>query len=189
MEIRSALYDANVLYPAPLRDLLMWLALSDLFQAKWTDRIHEEWITNVLEDRPDLTRQHLDRTRDLMNAHVRDCLVEGYEDLIEGLTLPDPNDRHVLAAAIKGGADVIVTLNLKDFPQDMLAPYGIEAQHPDTFISGLLDRDEETVWDAVRQQRSNLKNPPIPAQKLLDILERQGLQMTVARLRRYVDRF
>ena len=105
----TALYDACVLYPAPLRDLLMRLALTDLFRARWTDAIHEEWIRNVLANRSDLKREQLERTRDLMNAHVRDCLVTGHENLIEGLNLPGPDDRHVLAAAIRAGAGVIVT--------------------------------------------------------------------------------
>ena len=105
----TALYDACTLYPAPLRDLLMHLALTDLFRARWSDQIHDEWISSVLEDRPDLRREQLERTRELMNAHVRDGLVTGYEDLIDGLTLPDPEDRHVLAAAIRGSASVIGT--------------------------------------------------------------------------------
>jgi len=91
----TAILDACVLHPAPLRDLLMHLALTDLFRAKWTDAIHEEWIRSVLENRLDLTREQLERTRQLMNAHVRDCLVTNYEDLIPVLTLPDPDDRHV----------------------------------------------------------------------------------------------
>lgn len=100
----TAIYDACVLYPAPLRDFLMWLELEDLFRAKWTDQIHEEWIRSVLANRRDLNREKLDRTRDFMNANVRDCLVTGYEDLIAGITLPDADDRHVVAAAIKSSA-------------------------------------------------------------------------------------
>ena len=95
-----ALYDACVLYPAPLRDLLMHLAMTDLYHAKWTNDIHDEWIRNVLANRPDLKRSQLERTRELMNKYVRDCLVEKYEHLILSLRLPDLNDRHVLAAAI-----------------------------------------------------------------------------------------
>ena len=90
----------------------MYLALTDLFRARWTERIHEEWISGVLKDRPDLTRDKLTRVRDLMNFHVSDALVTGFDELIPSLTLPDPNDRHVLAAAIRGRADVIVTKNL-----------------------------------------------------------------------------
>ena len=90
MGMLTVLYDACVLYPAPLRDFLMHLALTDLFAARWTDRIHEEWIRALLGKRPDLTREQLERTRELMNAHVRDCLVTEYETLIESLHLLDP---------------------------------------------------------------------------------------------------
>ncbi len=116
----TALYDACVLYPAPLRDLLMQLALTDLFRARWTEQIHDEWIRNLLKKRPDLTLQQLTRTKELMNSHVRDCLVTNYEYLIPSLELPDPDDRHVLAAAIQGNADVIVTTNLSDFPSSVI---------------------------------------------------------------------
>lgn len=81
----TAIFDACVLYPAPLRDFLMNLAITDLFRARWTDEIHDEWIRNVLRNRPDLTNERLQRTRDLMNSHVRDCLVSGYQDLIRPL--------------------------------------------------------------------------------------------------------
>jgi predicted nucleic acid-binding protein len=183
----TALYDACVLYPAPLRDLLMRLALTDLFRAIWTDAIHEEWIRNVLRDRPDLTRAQLERTRDLMNAHVRDCLVTGYEDLIEAVTLPDPDDRHVLAAAIRGRADVIVTFNLGDFPTCILHHYGLEAQHPDQFVTHLLDLAPTTVFGAVKRQREALKNPPVSVEDLLESLEKQQLVQTVAHLRTAID--
>ncbi|MEH1958372.1 MAG: hypothetical protein V7L05_00405 [Nostoc sp.] len=111
----------------------MWLALTDLFKARWTDEIHSEWIRNVLQNRPDLTLKQLLRTKENMNNNVRDCLVTGYETLVAGLQLPDPDDRHILAA-IRCDANVIVTFNLKDFPASYLAPYGIEPQHPDDFI-------------------------------------------------------
>ena len=99
----SVVYDACVLYPAPLRDLLLQLALSDLFRGHWTKDIHAEWMRNVAADRPDLTPDQLERTRELMDAHVRDCFIEGYEGLIPSLDLPDKNDRYVLAAAIQPG--------------------------------------------------------------------------------------
>lgn len=183
----TALYDACVLYPAPLRSLLMYLALTDLFRAKWTDEIHEEWMRNVLADYPDMGRQQVERIRDLMNMHVRDCLVTGYEDLIASLTLPDPNDRHVLAAAIKAGADVIVTMNLRDFPEDVLKKYGIEAQHPDIFITHLLDLAAPQVCAAAKKQREGLKNPALSVNDYLQALERQGLAQTVATLRQYAE--
>lgn len=179
----TALYDSCVLYPAPLRDLLMWLALSDLFRARWSNDIHEEWIRNLLEDRPDLTRERLERTRDKMNSNIRDCLVTGYEPLIDGLTLPDPNDRHVLAAAIRASADVIVTFNLKDFPPESVAQFGVEAQHPDTFIVHLIDLNAGVVLNVVTRCWRNLKNPPKTAEEYLDTLLRQGLPETVTALR------
>jgi len=183
----TALYDACVLYPAPLRDLLMWLALTDLFRARWTNAIHEEWMRNVLKNRPDLTRAQLERTRDLMNANVRDCLVTGYEDLIDTVTLPDPDDQHVLAAAIRGRADVIVTFDLDDFPADAIQPYGVDAQHPDDFVTHLLDLAPTAVYRAVRRQREALKNPSKTPAELLETLERQRLVQTVARLRTAID--
>lgn len=184
----TALYDACVLYPAPLRDLLMNLALTDLFRARWTSAIHEEWIRNLLESRPDLTRARLERTRDQMNLYVRGCLIEGYEGLIPTLTLPDPDDRHILAAAIQGEANVIVTFNLRDFPPATLQQYGIVTQHPDIFVSDLLSMDTSRTLEAVQAQRANLRNPPNTASELLDTPERQGLTQTVARLRPLADR-
>jgi predicted nucleic acid-binding protein len=129
----TVIYDACVLYPAPLRDLLIRLAAKGLVRARWTDRILDESFRNILANRPDLLPGSLDRTRELMNRALRDVLVTGYEGLIEGLNLPDPDDRHVLAAAIRAGAQVIVTMNLDDFPESALAPFSVEALHPDDF--------------------------------------------------------
>jgi hypothetical protein len=99
-----------VLYPAPLRDLLVELSAgAGLYRAKWTAEIHDEWIRNVTKDRPELDSKLLERTRDLMNRAVADCLVEGYQELATGLVLPDQGDRHILAAAIHTAADAIVT--------------------------------------------------------------------------------
>jgi predicted nucleic acid-binding protein len=133
----------------------MHAAVTDLFRARWSDAIHDEWIRNVLKDRPDLSAEQLERTRELMNAHVRDCLVTGYESLIPSLTLPDPDDRHVLAAAIRCGADVIVTFNVKDFPDDALKPFGIEAQHPDDFLAYQLDLAPNVMCAAAKRQRES----------------------------------
>ncbi len=178
----TAVYDACVLYPAPLRDLLMHLAMSNLFRAKWSDEIHEEWIRNVLKERPDLTREKLHRTRQNMDKHV-DGLVFGYESLIPGLTLPDGNDRHVLAAAIRARADVIVTFNLKDFPAEYLSQFDIEAQHPDDFVFHLTDLNPEAVCEAAKRQRASLKSPPMSVADFLGIMEQQRLPKTAAFLR------
>jgi len=177
-----ALYDACVLYPAQLRDLLVRVALSDLFKARWTDRIHDEWIGNLLRDRPDIPPERLARTRELMNASVPDCLVTGYEPFIEQLKLPDQNDCHVLAAAIHCAAGVIVTLNIKDFPEDAVSPYGMSVQHPDEFLSHLFDLRAVAVCAAVRNMRQALTNPRKTVDELLNDLRKAELSTTVALL-------
>lgn len=181
----TVILDACVLYSAPLRDLLLWIAMSGLYRPRWTEAIHEEWMRSVLEGRPDLARDRLERTRDLMNQAVPDCLVEGYEELISKLSLPDPDDRHVLAAAIHGGAEAVVTYNLADFPADTLAAHGIQAQHPDDFIAHLLDTDSVVVCTAVKKQRESLKNPPKTVEEFLTTLAGLSLPQTVAGLQPY----
>lgn len=183
----TALFDACVLYPAPLRDLLMELALTDLFRAKWTNEIHDEWIRNLLKNRPDLTLERLQITREKMNLHIQDSLVKNYQSLIPSLTLSDQNDRHVLAAAICARADVIITFNLSDFPPEVLEIYGIEAQHPDEFISHLIDLAPPLVYKAIQEIQTRLKNPPRTIDELLKTYEDLGLIKTVAALRFYQD--
>ncbi|QDU30837.1 hypothetical protein ETAA8_59860 [Anatilimnocola aggregata] len=165
----------------------MHLAMTDLFRAKWTNKIHEEWISNLLLNRDDLTRERLERTRDLMNQHVRDCLVEDFEHFEKDLELPDPNDRHVLAAAIKARADAIITINLKDFPDSTLSKYGIEAMHPDDFINSQIGLSSAAVCGAAKRQRESLKNPPKSVEEYLQTLEAQGLPQTIAALRYYAE--
>ncbi|MCD6008715.1 PIN domain-containing protein [Halomonas sp. IOP_31] len=113
----TVVYDACVLYPAPLRSLLIHLALTDLYRARWSRMIHHEWMRNLLDQRSDLTWEKLERVRQLMDQHARGAVVEGFEPLIDSLELPDPDDRHVLACALHCGAEAIVTFNLKDFPE------------------------------------------------------------------------
>ena len=182
----SVIYDACVLYPAPVRDLLMQLALTDLFKARWTDQIHEEWIEALLR-RNKYDRKILERTRDLMDTSVRDAKVSGYEELIDALVLPDPDDRHVLAAAIKAGANAIVTFNLKDFPSDVLSKYGIEAIHPDEFVYSQIDLAPAIACGAIKRQRESLKNPPKAKDEFLAILQKQQLPQTVSALRAYIE--
>ncbi len=183
----TAVYDANILYPAPLRDLFIRLAHAGLVRARWTEVIHDEWVRNVLADNPALSPARLARTRTLMNEAVRDCLVTGYEGLIETLMLPDPDDRHVLAAAIHANADIILTFNLKDFPVAVLANHDIKPLHPDEFLVSLLDTVPGPVCAVVKAQREGLRNPPKTAEEVLATLENQGLPQAVARLRPFVD--
>lgn len=181
----TVVFDANVLYPAPLRDLLVRLAMTGLFRARWTDRIHEEWMRNLLKNRPDITPTQLERTRLLMDSNCHDCLVTNYEELIDHLQLPDEDDRHVLAAAIRCGADAIITHNIKDFPDTELAKYGIEAIHPDDFVINNIDLNIAKVLEAVRKHRASLKNPIVDVDTYFDTLLRQGLPQTVEVLRAY----
>jgi predicted nucleic acid-binding protein len=183
----TAVYDANVLYPAPLRDPFMRLARAGLVRARWTDAIHDERVRNVLKDNPAVSADRLARTRTLMNEAVRDCLVTGYENLVEAQALPDADDRHVLAAAVRASAEVIVTFNLKDFPAGVLAAYNVEAVHPDDFLVSLFDAAPGPVCAAVKRQREGLRNPPKTAEELLATLESQGLVQTIARLRSFAE--
>ncbi len=187
MSTYTALLDANVLYPAPLRDLLLQLAVGDLFRAKWTADIHREWIEALLRNEPYRDRAKLERTRDLMDLHTRDCLISGYEGLIPSLQLPDPEDRHVLAAAIAGRCDAIVTQNLKDFPEAVVASYGIDVQHPDEFFCNQLNLAQGAFCGAVQKVRRRLQNPPYTIEQYLDILTSNGLVATAAELRPFAD--
>jgi predicted nucleic acid-binding protein len=177
------LYDACVLYPAPLRDLLIRLANTGIVRARWSATILDECFRNILANRPDLRPEALDRTRDLMRQAVPDCMVTGFEDLIEGIELPDPDDRHVLAAAIHAGAQAIVTFNLADFPEEKLASYNIEPKHPDDFVLDTIDLAPGLVTAVVSQQANALKSPPRSVGELLETLRDQGLVRSVAKLR------
>ena len=183
----TALLDANVLYPAPLRDVFLQLASTDIFKAKWPADIHREWMEAILRNEPQRDRAALERTRDLMDRATRDSLVAGYEPLIPGLTLPDPDDRHVLGAAIVGRCDVIVTQNLKHFPDEALAPFQIEAQHPDEFLCSHLDLAPGLFCSAIRKVRARLVNPPYSVEDYLATLTRQGLVATVGELQAFAD--
>lgn len=180
----TAFFDACVFYPAPLRDILLRLAATNLFRTRWSADVQAEWSRSLIANRPELAGK-LDRTLALMDQAVPDAAVTGYHDLIPGLTLPDQNDRHVLAAAIIGRADVIVTLNLRDFPEERLQPFAIKAQHPDVFIRHVLDIDPPVALAAVKMHREVLKCPPLSSDDYLAMLARQGLVETVALLRRW----
>ena len=184
---RIAFLDASVLYPATLRNLLMHLAVAGVFRPRWTDKVQDEWTTALLRDRPDLDAARLAHRRGLMDDYILDARVTGYEPLIEDLVLPDADDRHVLAGAIHGGATVIVTANLRDFPASTLAPHGIEARHPDVFVRSLFEDHAEAVVAAVADHRAALVNPPKSPDEYLAMLERHRMTETVAALRSFMD--
>ena len=169
-----------------LRDLLLSLAQTDLFRARWTDQINEEWTRALLARNPNKAAR-VARTLTLVNQSVEDCLISGYESLIPTIELPDPNDRHVLAAAIVGEAHLIITFNLSDFPPERLEPFELEARHPDTFVQRLIESEPEVSCAAIRRMRTRYKNPPMTAAEFLDSLPRKGLERTADSLRNFVD--
>lgn len=179
----TVLYDACVFYPNHLRDILMQLATTGLFAAKWTEQIHDEWMSNLRRNRPDIDTDKLEILKQRINQSVPDCLVTDFEHIIPSLDLPDPDDRHVLAAAIAVKANVLVTINLKDFPRSVLAQYDIEVQHPDDFIADLLDLKPLRIIQAIQTVQTRLKNPPVSFDEYLEILLKQGLPVTVSMLR------
>lgn len=179
----TAVLDACVLYPAPLRDILLSLAYSGLYQPKWSDDIQREWSINLLKERTDLSQKNLESTMTNMNNAFPDAEVTGYHKLIVALELPDPNDNHVLAASIRCKADVIITFNLKDFPRNYLNTYNIEAQHPDTFINNLIDLEPGLSLKALVDQASRLQNPPRTVSDVLEALEKNRLKISVAKFR------
>ena len=183
-----ALYDANVLYPGSLRDLLVRLGQSQLFQAKWTDQILDEAFSAIIRDQPELTDK-LGRTRELMNNAIADAQVTDYEPLIEGLELPDRADRHVRAAAIICNAQVIVTANLRHFPDEALAPFGIEAQSPDEFAINVLELAPARVIDIIKDQARALTRPAMTFEELLERLRDVGLPRAVAAIRQQFGSF
>jgi len=180
----SAVLDACVLYSAPLRDSLMRLAVRDVFKAYWTDVIHEEWM-NALERNNQIPKDKLIAVRNLMDANISDAKVEGFECLINSLDLPDPKDRHVLAAAIKCKADSIVTFNLEHFPQDYLSNFEIELIHPDDFLYYQLDMNPKLCIEAFHEQRAALIKPPMSVNEFINTLDKQKLPKTASFLMKY----
>jgi hypothetical protein len=179
-----ALLDANILYSAPLRDLLLQLAFVGLFQARWSAAIEAEWAHNLIQNRPELAA-YIPATQAMMRRAMPDALVTNYETKLADIVLPDPDDRHVVAAALVGGADVIVTYNLKDFPAAALGPLGLEACHPDAFLKALIADAPLTVLAAVSTCLGRLTKPPVSGARYLTILERISLPKTVAFLQEH----
>lgn len=179
--------DANVLYSIVMTDLLLSLGVAELLRPRWTAQIHEEWMRNLLADRPELDPAKIERRRDLMDAALDDCLITGYEALIPTLQLPDADDRHVLAAAIHAQADVILTSNLRDFPATALAPYGLVGQSPDAFLTRLVEQHPAEVQAVVKEMQSRKTRPLISLAEMLQKLAQQNLPQFVARLRALFD--
>jgi predicted nucleic acid-binding protein len=182
--VRSvAIYDACVLFPAPLRDLLIRIASAGIVRAHWTEQILDECFRAILQQRTDLDANALARTRSLLTQALPDCIVTGYQHHISSLNLPDENDRHALAAAIESKASIIVTTNLRDFPAAILNKYSITALHPDGFVSRLIEEHPEVISTIVVEQASALRKPSITTEQLLNNLTQCGLFQAVTRLK------
>lgn len=175
--------DANVFYSIVLTDLLLSLSVAELLRPRWTAQIHEEWMRNLLADRPELERARIERRREMMDRAIDDCLITGYEPLIPTLQLPDADDRHVLAAAIHSQAQIILTSNLRDFPATALAPHGLVAQGPDQFLTQLVEQYPAEVQAVIEEMRARKTRPPVSLGELLQKLAQQNLPQFVARLR------
>lgn len=185
----AAVLDACVLYPAPIRDALLSLASSSFYRPLWTSQIHDEWIRNLLRNRVDLTREKLERTRDQMDRIFEEALITNYEYLVDAIELPDLDDRHVVAAAIRGNADAIVTSNIRDFPKEVLLVHDLEVIHPDDFIRYQFDLDSSRFLKAIREQRARLRNPLYSQDEMIVTFEECGLILTADLLRDYMDEF
>lgn len=172
----SVLLDACVLVPVALADTLLRLAEADLYRPLWSQRILDEIISAIEEIHPDLAADGRARRRvEAMDAAFEDASVTGWENLAEGIDLPDRDDRHVVAAAQRGRADLIVTANLDDFPPERLGVFAIEVQHPDEFLLNLLDLDPDRTVRVLFEQARATKNPAITVPALLAQLVRCGV--------------
>jgi len=172
----TCVLDTNVIHPIAIRDLVLWFAHYDLFTVKWSNGICGEWA-RVMR-RMGIPQTEIDKRVRRMNDAFPDALVENYEGLIEGLTLPDPDDRHVLAAAIKANANLIVTNNLADFAEAELAKYGLEAKSADEFLTDIIDLNHERALEAFKEMVANRRSPEMDAYEVLDELRHVGLKRT-----------
>ncbi len=174
----TAFFDANVFFGARLRSLIVELAQSGQFRARWSEDIHREWMGAVARKRPDIEPAALARVKAEMNAAIPGCVTRGYEDLVETLTLPDPADRHVVAAAIVAQASVIVTFNEADFPAEVLAPFGMHTRHPDEFILDVESLDSALFLEAVSFDIGHYRNPPVSLADYCAALRKAGVPQT-----------
>ena len=181
---RVALLDANVLFPFRKRDILLRFHDAGLFRARWTERIIDEWTLNLLERKPHLERS-VRSQRHAMREHFAEALVTGYEPLIRTLELPDADDRHVLAAAIRCGAQYIVTDNLSDFPADVLGRFDIEAVDADGFLSRTFDLYPSEALGVLQNLREAYSNPPFTPSEFVRDLTAKGLPRLAAQTEKH----
>lgn len=182
----TALIDANVLFPIVVRDYLLWLSIHGLYSPKWSAKLLEEFTSIFEKKKKRLTPEQIERQIELMNKACPNALVEKYQGLLPSINLPDLNDKHVVAAAIKCNANVIVTYNLKDFPSECLDSFGLEAVDPDTFIADMIDLSPELCCDAFREMVLGKNKPPYSESEYLEIFRKNGLDQTAEALSKYL---
>ena len=171
-----ALLDTNILYPNLMRDILLEAAKLRIFNFRWSRNIRQELLRAYRRQNSDrMSRRFEEHTLRLMDVYFRRLMISGYEYLLPDIHLPDPDDRHVLAAAIHANCDYLVTQNLRDFPAPVCAQFGIEVVHPDNFLLILLARQQDILLESARTCRMRMKNPPMDAQEYLAALRRANL--------------
>lgn len=168
----TALLNANALWSPALRDTLLRAAEYDLYQPVWTHRILDEMRRSILAKRPDVEPARLDRTIGLLLSRFPDALVTGYEALIPSMT-NHPGDRHVLAAAIRAGADAIVTWNRKHFLPTAGETYALDLQTPDQFLCRLWMSDTD-VMERVLEEQGRALTPPRASRDVVQSLRRSA---------------
>jgi len=186
--------DACVLVPPLVRNLLLSLAEAQLYRLRWSTRIMEEFERGFARDVSrygrDDAKTSARQAREAMMDAFPEAMVEGHEHLEASLqALPDPGDRHIVAAALHAGAAQIITNNLKDFPVEVMEQLQIDVRSADDFIADTLDlpMDSSTALWAVRRMRKRLRQPELTADKLLIRMERNGLGQTAAHLANHLD--
>lgn len=179
----TAILDACVLADVFKRNLLLHLAEAELFRPRWSPEILDETERAILK----ITKGEADGTkqRAAIERAFRDACVTGYDALIPAVTLPDADDRHVLAAAIHTNAQVLVTDNLKDFPPDELGKFGVELKSSDEFISDTITLHEQTAFGALKTMRVGYQNPALSTGKIIQFAESRGLMTTALLLKEY----
>jgi predicted nucleic acid-binding protein len=172
----TCVLDTNVIYPIEIRDLLLWFAHFDLYTPKWSVSIFAEW--EAVMRRKGLSEPEIQRRMDRVNRAFPDAIVNNYETLIDLINLPDIDDRHVLAAAIKCEADIIVTNNLRDFPQVAPDTFGLTAKSADDFLTDIIDINHGTALDAFKTLVRNRRNPDLDEYQVLNLLRKNELADT-----------
>jgi len=186
-EASVAVFDACILYPFHLRNVVVQAAVDRVVEARWTDAIHEEWVRSLAADAPAIPIERLQVTRRLMNDAIPTAMVNGYEKHIPMVTLPDPDDRHVVAAAIAAKASLILTWNLRHFPESALNKFGLRTMNPDKFLSGLFEKAPDLVIGSLANARRNLSKSRVSASDFIAILKGQKLVQLAKRIEKYAS--